>query len=391
MLDSIHVGMTGLLGYAKGLRVIANNTANLNTPGFKAATLQFSDLFYAASQGTGGSSARLGYGLATGGTQLDFRQGDMRQTGNDFDLGIDGEGLFVLRTTDGAMRYTRAGQFEFNQDGLFVNRGDGSKVVGLDANGQATDISIDGLRTAAGKRTDTVRFTGNLSSTGTEGSAGSAKVFDALGTEHTLSVKFTRANATTGIWDVAVSEGATSVGSGQVEFVNGKPTATTAKLTFSYQPVGQEAHDLTLDFSSDVTSFASGQLSTLAMSSQDGRAPGALTKLNFDTSGALIASYSNGDTAKGVRLQLARFRTPEAVRAEGGNQFVQAEGLAWDVGVAGEGAFGVVRSGVLEMSNVDLSREFSDLVIMQRGYQASSQVLSTANDMLQELFRMKAK
>src|SRR4051812_3938987 len=188
MLDSINVGMTGLLGYAKGLRVIANNTANLNTPGYKAATLQFSDLFYAASQGTGGSSARLGYGLATGGTQLDFGQGDLRQTGNDFDLAVDGEGLFVLRTPDGATRYTRAGQFDFNQDGVFVNRVDGSKVAGVDANGQPADIKLDGLRTVTGKATALARFTGNLSSTASERTVGSVKVFDAIGTEHALSV-----------------------------------------------------------------------------------------------------------------------------------------------------------------------------------------------------------
>jgi flagellar hook protein FlgE len=383
--------MSGLLGYAKGLRVIANNTANLNTPGYKAATLQFSDLFYAASQGTDGSAAHLGYGLATGGTQLDFRQGDLRQTGNDFDLGVDGEGLFVLRTADGATRYTRAGQFEFNQDGLFVNRIDGSKIVGVDASGQPADIKLDGLRTAPGKPTALVRFTGNLSSTVSDYTANSVKIHDAVGEQHTLSLKFTSAGPTTGTWNVDVLEGATSVANGQLVFVDGKPSAATAKLGFSYQPAGRGARQLTLDFSSDVTSFASGNLSTLAMTAQDGLAPGNLTKVGFDAAGSLVASYSNGDTVKGARLLLARFRTLAAVRPEGANQFAQAGGLAWDTGVAGEGAFGAVRAGVLEISNVDLSREFSDLVVMQRGYQASSQVLATANDMLQELFRMKAK
>ncbi|MCG2594957.1 flagellar hook-basal body complex protein [Ramlibacter sp. XY19] len=391
MLDSINVGTSGLLGYAKGLRVIANNTANLNTPGYKAATLQFSDLFYAASQGAGGGSARLGYGLATGATQLDFRQGDLRQTGNDFDLGVDGEGLFVLQTSDGATRYTRAGQFEFNQDGLFVNRGDGSKVMGIDANGQATDIKLDGLRSAPGKATALARFTGNLSSTVTSHTVSAVKVNDAIGEEHNLSLKFTSTDTATGAWSVEVLDGATSIATGQLQFDDGKPTAATSKLQFSYQPANREARELTLDFSSDVTSFASGNLSTLAMTAQDGLPPGNLVKVGFDAAGKLVATYSNGDTVKGARLQLARFRTLDAVQAEGGNQFVQANGLSWETGGAGEGAFGAVRAGVLEISNVDLSREFSDLVVLQRGYQASSQVLATANDMLQELFRMKAK
>ena len=391
MLDSINVGTSGLLGFAKGLRVIANNTANLNTPGYKAATLQFSDLFYATSQGAGGASARLGYGLATGSTQLDFRQGDLRQTGNAYDLAIDGEGLFVLRGNDGVVRYTRAGQFEFNQDGVFVNRSDGGKVMGVDANGQSSEIKLDGLRTVSGKATEVARFTGNLSSTATEYTVGSVKVYDAIGEEHNLSVKLVQSDAGSGTWNVEVLDGTTSVATGQLAFTDGKPTAATSKLLFNYQPANRESRQLTLDFGSDVTSFASGNLSTLAMTAQDGLAPGNLTKLTFDAAGTLVASYSNGDTVKGVRLQLARFRTADAVQAEGGNQFVEANGLAWDMGRAGEGAFGAVRAGVLEISNVDLSREFSDLVVMQRGYQAASQVLATANDMLQELFRMKAK
>lgn len=390
MLDSINVGTSGLLGYAKGLRVIANNTANLNTPGYKAATLQFADLFYAASQGTGGGSARLGNGLATGNTQLDFRQGDLRQTGNDLDLGVDGEGLFVLRTKDGATRYTRAGQFAFSQDGLLVNRTDGSSVMGVDANGQATEVRLAGLRAAAGKATTAARFTGNLSSTMTEHTVSAVKVYDAIGGEHNLSLKFTSSGVATGNWNVEVLDGAASIYTGQLVFTDGRP-AEGSKLQFDYQPAGRDAQKLTLDFSSDVTSFASGNLSTLAMTSQDGLPPGTLTKVGFDAAGTLVASYSNGDTVKGVRLQLARFRTLDAVQAEGGNQFVEANGLTWETGAAGDGAFGALRAGVVEMSNVDLSREFSDLVVMQRGYQASSQVLATANDMLQELFRMKAK
>jgi flagellar hook protein FlgE len=391
MLDSIHVGMTGLLEYAKGLRVIANNTANLDTPGYKSSTLQFADLFYASSTSSG-RTERQGYGLNSAGTQLDFRQGDLRQTGNDFDLGVDGEGLFVLRDADGNTRYTRAGQFEFNQEGVFVNRTDGSKVVGLDAAGQRSEITLAGLQTAAGKPTTLVRFTGNLSSTVPDAAVNSVKVNDALGEEHVLSLKFTSAGVDqAGTWNVEVLDGTTQVASGQLVFVDGHPTAESAKLAISYQPAGRAASAITLDFSTDVTSFASGTLSTLAMAAQDGHGPGSLTQVSFDDSGTLVATYSNGDTVKGARLLLARFRTPDAVQQLGGNQFAEAGGLAWETGVAGAGAFGKLRAGVLEISNVDLSREFSDLVVMQRGYQASSQVISTANDMLQELFRMKSK
>jgi flagellar hook protein FlgE len=391
MLDSIQVGMSGLLGFSKGLRTIANNTANMNTPGYKAATLQFTDLFYAnLTTGTEGRT-QLGQGLGTAGTTLDFRQGELRQTSNEFDLGVEGDGFFVLHDDQGRTRYTRAGQFEFNQDGLFVSRIDKSQVMGIDAAGNPVQISLAGMRAIAGKATGSVRFTGNLSSTTPEQTVGSVKVYDALGQEHSLSVKFTSTGSTTpDSWKVELLDGQTVVGESQMQFTDGKPTADTAKPVFTYTPAGRAAQQITLDFSSDVTSFASGNLSTVAMASQDGTAPGQLTKVTFDATGALVATYSNGQTANGPKVMLARFTTPDAVEDLGNNLFAEANGIAWEWGAAG-GAFGSVKAGVLEISNVDLSREFSELVVMQRGYQASSQVVSTANEMLQELFQLKGK
>ena len=392
MLDSIHVGMTGLLGYAKGLRVIANNTANLNTPGFKGSSLQFTDLFYSTGGGSGRDAARLGHGLGTAGTHIDFRRGDLRQTGNDFDLGLEGEGLFVLRNAEGETSYTRAGQFEFDANGVFVNRSDGSKVTGVDAAGQQTDISVAGLRVSAGKPTTNLKFTGNLSSTGTEQTLPTVKVLDGVGREHALSIKLSRLETDPmGSWKLDVLQGTSSIATSAMTFIDGRPTAESAKFTFDFQAAGQPSRAVTLDFSKDVTSFASGTLSTLGMSSQDGLAPGQLSKVSFDGEGTLVATYSNGETAKGARLLLGRFASADAVRELGANQFAAADGGAWEYGSPGDAGFGPVRAGVVEMSNVDLSREFSDLVVMQRGYQASSQVISTANDMLQELFRMKSK
>lgn len=392
MLDSINVGMSGLLGYSRGLRVIANNTANMNTPGYKSATLQFTDLFYAGQALGSEGRTWLGQGLGTAGTTLDFRAGDLRQSNNEFDLGVDGDGFFVLKDAQGRTRYTRAGQFTFDPDGRFVSRIDRSQVMGMDAAGNPVQISIAGLRMVAGKASGNVRFTGNLSSTTPEQTVGSVKVFDAMGAEHVLSVKFTNTGTTTpNSWKVELFEGQALVSESQMVFADGRPTAATARLAFNYTPAGQPVQPLTLDFSSDVTSFASGNLSTLAMTAQDGTGAGQLTKVTFNEKGTLVASYSNGRTVEGARLVLARFNSPDAVEDLGSNQYAEANGIAWDWGAAGDGAFGSVKAGVLEISNVDLSREFSELVVMQRGYQASSQVVSTANEMLQELFQLKGK
>lgn len=396
MLESIYVGMTGLLGYSRGLHVIANNTANMNTPGFKGASLQFADLFYATGNLGGGAAeqnySQLGFGLNTVGTTMSFKQGELRQTGNDLDMAIDGQGLFVLRGESGELSYTRAGQFQFDTDGVLVNRSTGAKVMGLDANGQLTQIGLAGQSTNGGRPTSQVKFSGNLSSTATEQTVTGVKVVDSAGGEHVLGLKFTNTSATAaGSWQVEVLDGATSVGTGQLLFKDGKPVAENATITVNYAPAGQSPLPVTLDFTTDVTSFAAGNLSTLAMRSQDGVGPGALTAATFDVRGTLTLAYANGQTTKGATLALARFDSPDAVGASGDNQFKIVDPRAWHLGTAGHEAFGTVRSGMIEISNVDLSREFSDLVVMQRGYQASSQIISTANDMLQELFSMKSR
>lgn len=391
MLDSIYVGMTGLHGFSQGLRVIANNTANINTPGFKGSSTQFADLFYSTTA-SGSGLAQVGYGLDTTGTALNFKQGELRQTGNALDLAMDGQGLFTLRDPNGDLHYTRAGQFMFNSEGTLVNRGDASTVMGVDANGVMGAISINGQSTLQGKASSNVKFTGNLSSTANSQTINSVKVIDSVGGEHLLSVKLTNANTTTpGAWTVELLDGATSIGTGQIVFVDGRPAAGSSTVSLTYTPAGLPPIPLVLDFSTDVTSFASGTLSTIAFQSQDGYPPGALTGVTFDEMGVLVMSYSNGQTAKGSKLSLARFDSLDAVESVGGNAFDATNSLAWHVGTAGQGGFGTVRSGMVELSNVDLSQEFSDLVIMQRGYQASSQVISTANEMLQELFVMRGK
>jgi len=396
MLESIHVGMTGLLAYSRGLRVIANNTANMNTPGFKSSSVQFADMFYTGGNLSGGvtsqGSTQLGFGLDTIGTTMSFKQGELRQTGNDLDMAIDGQGLFVLRTADGSTSYTRAGQFRFDADGVLVNRSDGASVMGQDAKGRLVEISVAGLMTTGGKATTNVKFSGNLSSTATEQTVSNVNVLDAMSGSHTLTLKFTNTDSEEpGSWTVEVMDGTTVVGGGTVVFADGKPVAGASTLRVTYNPPGQPAMAMSLDFGSDVTSYASGNLSTLAMTFQDGVGPGTLSSVGFDANGVLNIVYSNGETRQGARIALARFDSQDAVAALGNNQFRMLDERAWHFGAAGEGAFGQLRTGTVEISNVDLSQEFSDLVVMQRGYQASSQVISTANDMLQELFSMKSK
>jgi flagellar hook protein FlgE len=392
VLESIYVGMTGLLGYSQGLRLIANNTTNLNTPGFKSSNLQFADLFYKDDERSDIGGTQLGFGLNTLGTALSFKQGDLRQTDNALDLAVDGLGLFVLQDPEGNISYTRAGQFEFNAEGLLSANQGTQKVMGLDASGNLVPISFSGLGVNSGAVTSAITFLGNLSSTTTEQTVGGVKVVDRTGRERTLDLKFTNTSATTpGSWSVELLDGTTSIDTATIVFVDGRPTAASSKLSMTYSPAGQDPIELTLDFSADVTSFASGSLSTLAMSRQNGVLPGELVEVSVDVDGALSLSYSNAQTAKGTRLALARFETADSLEARGNNQFVTIDGSLLRIGKAGEDGIGRIQAKVVEASNVDLSQEFSELVIMQRGYQASSQVITTANEMLQELFSLKKR
>lgn len=397
MLESIYVGMTGLLGYSRGLRVIANNTANINTPGFKSSSLQFADMFYTGGNLSGGNASQnydqVGFGLNTTGTAMSFKQGELRQTGNDLDMAVDGQGLFVLQDAEGKTTYTRAGQFKFDDNGVLVSRSGGEKVMGMDASGNYVEIALAGQMLNQGKPTSTIKFSGNISSTATRQSVDALPVIDAAGMTHTLSLKFSAIENTPNTLKYDLMEGTTVVATGRMLFGQNKPLPGSTVVPISYTPAGQPAMSLTLDFSTDVNFLAGAtdDPKTLTMASQDGVGPGTLSGTAFDGNGVLRISYSNGQTTKGARLALARFDSPDAVGSVGNNQFEILNKNAWHFGSAGEGAFGTVRAGQIEISNVDLSQEFSDLVIMQRGYQASSQVISTANDMLQELFSMKSK
>ncbi len=392
MIDSIYIAMTGLNGYERGLRVISNNTANLNTPGFKGSSLQFSDLFYSNGSLGGGANAygQYGYGLSTLGTIVDFRQGQLQNTGNGLDLAMDGDGMFVLRDDSGHTHYTRDGQFKLNADGFLVSATTGEKVMALDDGGNLTSICIANQRVSSAHATANLTFSGNLSSTVATYTVGSVTVIDNSGTSHTLSVRLD-AVAGTRNWNVTLLDGTTTVGTGTIAFINGQPDPASSRVSLTYTPANESPVALTLDFSANVTSFDSGSLSTLQVATQDGYGAGSLTGVAFDASGILALSYSNGQTVHGARLALGRFSSQDAVTSVGDNEFDAKDVRGWDMGVAGERGFGSVRSGMVEGSNVDLSQEFSNLVIMQRGYQACSQVISTANDMLTELFGMRGK
>jgi len=394
MLDSIFIGTSGLQTFSADLKVISNNIANLNTPGFKASDSMFASRYYASpSDGSGQASdgsTQFGGGVALSQTVVNFKSGELRQTGNPLDLNVNGEGFFVTRDHGtGEAMYSRSGQFEFNRDGVLVERGTTKQVVGLTATGAQAPITLDGLRIYPPKPTTMVKMTGNLSSSVTDFSLSSLKVVDAVGGEHTLKVSFTPKAGAAGTWIVKVTDGSTDVASGEISFVSGIPSPLANTITFAYAPTGVAATNVTLDFSGNVTSFDTGSQSSLAIGSNDGYAVGTLSQIGFDADGTMNLTYSNGQTAKGAKLALAKFDANAELKPEDGSDFSYDSRQGVHIGQANQGGFGSIGSNQIEGSNVDLATEFSDLIVAQRGYQASSRIVSTANELLQDLFDMK--
>jgi flagellar hook protein FlgE len=395
MLDSIYIGTTGLTGYSKGLNVISNNVANLNTPGFKGATVQFGDLYYQQERSNGDGAplqwSQYGTGLQTLGTQINFAAGQIQQTGNPLDVAITGAGYLVTKGADGVQHLTRAGELTLDNNGMLVSKTTGANIQAIGTDGTLSNASVNDLRTSPPVATQTVTLQGNLSSTESSFTVQPVNVIDALGGQHTLSLVFTASTTTSGAWDVTVKDDAgTDVGTGQVSFTNGLPDSSAMEFSVTYSPTGVAPMPLTISLGENSTSYASGNTSSLAVASQDGLALGTLTAVAIDEQGYLVATYSNGQTKKGQQIALAKPASDEDLEAVGNAEYAVRTGKTLQVGRASSDGFGTFGSGEIEGSNVDLTSEFTNLIVMQRGYQASSKIVSTADEMIQELFDMKA-
>lgn len=401
MFGSIYTGLSGLLGFSNGLNVISNNVANLNTPGFKSSQLLFEDLYYQytlSGERDGNRTAlQVGNGLETRHTSLNFSQGELRQTGNDLDVAIDGTGFFVLRR-DGEVLYTRAGQFEFDDEGFLVEQSSQARVMSLTGNSGLDDINISGVRTSPPNPTSRIAFTNNLSTGSTDHTVADIGVFDSLGTSQTLSILFTNnSSVTPGSWLLEVQDDVgTVLSTGEIRYQgDGSPLTGFNEHTFVFSPAGAIPTSITLFFGdvgrfSGSTSFSGGATSTLSVDSQNGFSPGSLTSVSFNEDGHLVISYSNGQTTNNDRLALAAFENLQDLQALGGNLFRHNGDQNVRLARPGEDVMGTLVGESIELSNVELTEQFTDLVIIQRGFQASSQIISVSNEMIQQLFDMRS-
>ncbi len=395
MLDTIYISLAGMNAYSKGLDLISNNVANLNTAGYKAAESLFSDVVYrngsGAMDGSAGTATN-GAGVSVDTTRQSFAEGQLNQTGNPLDAAIDGDGFFVVNRPDGPV-FTRAGQFEFDKDGNLVETTTQAPVMVSTSTAAMTTFNMNAYRVSPAAATTEVDLGGTLTPTGTNTyTLSNIDVIDTSGAQQVLSANFTRDATNSQLWSVDVlGADGTTQGSGSVLF-NGDGTPNTSNYQFSVPitPKGLPAFNVTFNFggagtTSGVTSLSSSATSQLSVLKQNGVALGSLTGTSFDDLGRLTLTYSNGQTATPATLLLARFSAPNQLVSLGSGLFGTNDQQPADIADPQTGGRGTIVGGNLEMSNVDLTQQFTDLIILQRGYQASSQLTSVANDMLQQL------
>lgn len=390
MFGAIYVGLSGLQTYSEGLQKVSNNISNLNSIGFKSSDVTFSNI--QAARDSGGISLQNG-SLGNGGGVslsqgvLNMSAGELRQTTNDLDIGIDGTGLLVLLKGD-QVRYTRTGSFEVDKDGFIVLGGSEWRLAALDNAGRAVAITVNDSRTNPPVATTRITFSDNLSSSATSAAISDVAVYDTSGTKHVWQLAFSRTDATQD-WTLTVTDDqARTIGSQTLSFVAGAPTAETSQLTFED---ADNSLSVLFDLSTNVTSFSSGTVSSLRAASVDGHAIGSITTIAVNSDGQMELSYSNTEKKQLGAIALATFRDSGDLTAESGGLFTAAQGAEVQLLASSDLRVGQVLSRRLEASNVDLSKEFGNLILIQRGYQASSQIVSVSNDMIQQLFGIRGQ
>ncbi|MET0006061.1 MAG: flagellar hook-basal body complex protein [Candidatus Thiodiazotropha sp.] len=395
MFGSIYTGLTGMMTFSQGLDVISNNVANLNTPGYKGNDLMFQDIFYryglSSDSGVNNPSSEIGNGVAGDRTVMREGQGEIRETGNQNDVAIDGNGLFILRDGDDTY-YTRAGQFEVDDEGYLIDRVNQARVAGFE-DGELVDINVSALGNNRPQATREILLTNNLSSNGLEHEITDMEIFDALGGSHLINLKFTN---DAGLWLVEVTDDDNNViaSGGEIRFqTDGSPEEGFNRFNFQLDPDDVPATEIIFNFGepgsfTGETSFATGETSDLALESQDGYARGSLIRMGFDRDGTLTVEYSNGKDNESTQLALAWFEDVQALRQIGGGLFLADDTFEPIIDTPMQGVMGEIVEKSLELSNVELTLEFTDLIIMQRGFQGSSQILTVSNEMIQQLLDM---
>ncbi|MBL8615290.1 MAG: flagellar hook protein FlgE [Deltaproteobacteria bacterium] len=442
LFSTLSTAASGLGVASSNLSVIGDNIANMNTTGFKSTRSEFADYRPQDVFGLAGPS-QVGKGAGINNLQTLFGQGSLMASQNPLDMAIAGDGFFVV--SNGVNdNYTRAGQFYLDDDGFIVTA-DGARLQGYNVDSTGTlgktvaDLQLDTdpiqpAATAAITLTATLdadtAVTGGVAALVLDGTAAASTLeaaanasdfaasvtsYDSLGVAHEVTVLWEYAGANTWNWYAVVDAGeldstalagagvagnafqiangtATFDGAGQLNAFTETQTSATDPWAFN----GANAGDIAFEMGLDAAGLAiDGRVRMIAGTSavsaiaQDGYPPGDLASISTDPDGSIVGQYSNGQGYVLAQVVVARFPANAELERIGGTLFRATIGSGDPtIGNAGTGGRGTIAGNALEQSNVDLEREFVNLITSQRSYQANARMIDTTNSTLQELVQL---
>lgn len=428
LLGSLYTGNTGLHASSTGISVVGDNIANANTTGFKVSRAHFEDLISEFVVGTTGTN-QIGRGVTLQRIEKMFTQGSFQNTGVPTDLAISGDGFFVLNgTAEGRTQnlFTRNGAFRFDDEGYLVNQA-GYRVQGFNADGTGElsaimeDIRVQRTHLEPNPTSQVELFanlrpddpvTGPFDPNDPDNTSSfrtTVVAYDSLGNPHEVTVFGSRTAPNT--WEMnAVVDGGELVGG-----VAGDPQVLPlGVLTFNdegqlldenvpdpvaFDWLGAAQGQISFDFGDAINDGGTGREGSSQWNrvtesianfvSQDGFGTGELDGIAVDDQGLISGGFTNGRTQVLGRVVLARFEDPTELGVVGGNNFIESASSGQPLyGTARSGGRGAIISSALELSTVELSDQFIDLIAYQRAFQANSKTIQTADGLLQEVFQL---
>lgn len=418
---SFFSALSGLHASSDSLSVTGNNIANANTTAFKRGQMNFSDLFVnslGARLNGAGSSIQIGTGVSSKAT-TNYAQGNLTDSGSSTTAGIQGNGFFVVEDAAGNQNYTRAGDFVVDKDGYLVTPG-GAHVQGfgavdgsIPADAQLTDMRVQLGQMMPPVETTEATYRMNLNTSDPDGTVFHAPstVYDSKGVAHALDLTFTKQPDGSFMMDATldgnptmlnVDGGGPAAGPIPVTFdANGQLATPATSLAIEPDqtllngatlasidvPLRQTNPDGTAG-PSNFTNYES--TSGVALTAQNGAAAGAIRGIEIagDGSGLVYAVADNGQLRAVGQLALANFGSVEGLNHLGGNLYQATAGSGQaSIGTPNSGGRGAIVGGTVEASNVDITNEFIDLIVAQRSFQANSRVVTTINQVLQDLIQ----
>lgn len=410
-MPGFSIPLSGLTASSQALSAIANNLSNLNTVGYKDTRVLFRDLFYQNLGTTGGGDPiQSGAGTAVSSMPSLFTQGSVDPSGVDTDVAIMQDGFFVVQKA-GIVTYTRAGNFTKDDSGYLMTV-EGQQVLGYPAVNGVVDTGqgLTGLNLGTGAvspptPTTSLQIRANLDATAQTGAhfPATITVYDSLGADHVLTFDFTKTASNAWSYsisipaaDVGATGNPTVVGTGNLVFDSNGNLTTPATNVSGVAVTGLADGAGNMNFTWNLYDNGAGLLTQVASASstsstqQNGTSSGSLQKFAIGSDGMVTGNFSNGKTAILGQLVLATFANQQGLYRTGQNGFQEtlASGQAV-VGAPGTGGRGTLAGGALELSNVDISKEFAAMIVAQRGFQANARAVTTFDEITQDTINLK--